>query len=203
MKGIVDPLAQFLACDDHTRGVVGVAEVDDIHTALGNLRYETVLSVAGHVDHIRPLTVLYRAGTTNHHVRIDVHGIDRVGHANGVVPANQFLNITGVALGTIVHEDLVDIQVDATRQEVVLQNGLAQEVVALLRTIAVESLSGAHLVGSLVHRLNHGRTQRLGDVTNTHGDDVGLGVHHFEGVHLLGNICKQIVAWQFQEMFVN
>ena len=55
---------------------------------------------------------------------------------------------------------------DATRQEVVLQDGVAQEVVALLGAVAPESLSGGHLVGSLVDGLDDGRCQWLGDITD-------------------------------------
>ena len=46
---------------------------------------------------------------------------------------------------------------NATRQKIVFQNGLAQEIVALLRTLTTETLSGAHLVGSLMHSLYNSR----------------------------------------------
>ena len=91
---------------------------------------------------------------------------------------------------------------DAARQEVVLQDSLAQEVITLLRAIAAKAVGCAHLVGSLVHRLDNGRTQGLCHIANAQRDDVCFWVHHFEGVHLLGYVCKQIVVWQFQEVFV-
>ena len=96
------------------------------------------------------------AAAANHHVRVDIDGIDGVGDTDEVVPVQQFLEVTRVGLRTVVDENLVDVEVDAARQEVVLQNGLTQEVVALLRAIASESLGCSHLVGCLVHRLDNG-----------------------------------------------
>ena len=90
----------------------------------------------------------------------------------------------------------------ASCQEVVLQNGLTKEVIALLRTISAEPLDGTHLMGGLVHRLDDSRSQRLRHVANAERDDVGLGVHDLEGVHLLGDVGEQVVLLQVQEMNV-
>ena len=114
----------------------------------------------------------------------------------------QFLEVTRIGLRTVINEDLVDIKVDATWQEVVLQDGLAQEVIALLRAIAVESLGGSHLVDSLMHSLSNGRTQRLGDVADAETDDVGTWVHHLESVDLLGDVGEQVVVLEVQEVDV-
>ena len=91
---------------------------------------------------------------------------------------------------------------DATWQEVVLQDSLAQEVVALLRTIATETFGGGHLVDSLVHGLCNGGTQGLSNVADAETDDVGTRVHHLESVDLLGDVGKQIVLLQVQKMNV-
>ena len=91
---------------------------------------------------------------------------------------------------------------DATRQEVVLQDGLAQEIVTLLRTVATESLSGRHLVDSLVHGLSDGRTQWLGDIADAEADNVGTRVHHLEGIDLLGNVSEQVIVLEVQEVDV-
>ena len=149
-----------------------------------------------HVDNVRPAAVLHRTGTAYHHVGVDIDRIDGVGDTDGVVPANEFLDIARVALCAVVDEYLVNIEMDATRQEVVLQYSLTQEIVTLLRSIAVEAAGRSHLVGSLMHSFNYRRAQWLGDVAYAQRDDVGLGVRHLEGVDLLGNVCKQIVVWQ-------
>ena len=91
---------------------------------------------------------------------------------------------------------------DATWQEVVLQDSLAQEVVALLRAVPTKPLGGGHLIDSLVHGLGDGGTQRLGDIANAETDDVGTWVHHLESVDLLGDVGKQIVLLQVQEVNV-
>ena len=91
---------------------------------------------------------------------------------------------------------------DATWQEIILEDGLAQESVALLRTIPMETFCCRHLVSRLVHRLNDGRTKGLSDVTNAEGDDIRLRVHHLEGIHLLGDVGEQVVVLKIQEMYV-
>ena len=114
----------------------------------------------------------------------------------------QFLEITGVALRTVIHKDFVDVKVNATGTEVVLQDGFAQEVIALLRTVSAEALLGTHFMGSLVHRLYNSGCQGLCHITNTQRYHVGLGMHHLESVHLLGNISEQVVLLQVQEMYI-
>ena len=91
---------------------------------------------------------------------------------------------------------------NTTWQEVVLQDRLAQEVVALLRAIAPETLLGGHLVGGLVDGLDDGGSQRLCHVADTQTNHVGLRVGGLEGIHLFGDICKQVIVRQFQEMVV-
>ena len=114
----------------------------------------------------------------------------------------QLLEVSGIALCTVVDEDLVDIEVYATWQEIVLEDGFTEEVVTLFRTIPAKAFAGAHLVGSLVHGLDDGWCQWLGDVADTQGDNVGLGVHHLEGIDLFGNVGEQVVVLQVQEMNV-
>ena len=114
----------------------------------------------------------------------------------------QLLEVTRVRLGTVVNEDLVDVEMDATWQEVVLQNRLTQEVIALFRTVATESLCGGHLIDSLVHGLCNGRAQWLCDVADAEADDISTRVHHLESVDLLGDVSKQVVVLEVQEMDV-
>ena len=83
---------------------------------------------------------------------------------------------------------------DATRQEVVLEDGLTQEGVALFRTVAVEPFGSSHLGRCLMHGLDDSRTKRLGHVADAEGDDVCLGMHHLEGIHLFGDVSEQIVV---------
>ena len=91
---------------------------------------------------------------------------------------------------------------NATGTEVVLQDGFAQEVIALLGTVSAEALQGAHLMGSLVHSLYNGGCQGLCHITNAQRYHIGLGVHHLESVYLLGDVSEQIVLLQVQEMYI-
>ena len=194
LQGVVHPLAQLFLGNHRSRGVVGVAKIDHIHPLIRNLRNEVVLGITGHVDHIRPSTVLLNTCPSDHHIRVDIDGIDRIGNANGVIPAHQFLNVSRITLGTVVDEHLVTVEMNAAREEVVLQDGITQEIVTLLRTVAAESLTGGHLVGSLMNGFNHGGCQRLGNITDAKTDYINLRVGGLEGIHLLGNISEQVVV---------
>ena len=97
---------------------------------------------------------------------------------------------------------LAPVQADASGEEVVFQDGIAQEVVTLLGPVAAETLLVGHLVGGLVHGLDDGGAEGLGDVADAQRDDVGFGMDGLEGIHLLGDVGEQVVVRQFQEVFV-
>ena len=84
----------------------------------------------------------------------------------------------------------------APREIVVLQNGLTQEVVAMLRTVAAKGLLVRHLVDGLVHGLNHRRAKRLCHIADAKADDALFGMRHLESVHLLGNVGEQVIVRQ-------
>jgi len=52
----------------------------------------------------------------------------------------------------------------------------------------VESFLVGHLVNGLVHCLDNGWGQRLGDIANAHPDDLLLGVGYLEGVDLFRDV---------------
>ena len=112
----------------------------------------------------------------------------------------QLLEVARIALGAVIDKDFVKTQSDTTGGKIVLQNSFAQEVVALLGTVTTETVGSSHLVDGLVHSLNDSRTEWLGDITNTQRDDIGLGVHHLEGIDLLGNIGEQVVVLEIQKV---
>ena len=60
-----------------------------------------VLCCAGDIDHVRPAAILHRAGSSTHHVRVDIDRIDRIGHADAVVVAQHVADVAAVALGTV------------------------------------------------------------------------------------------------------
>ena len=97
---------QLVFRDDRSGGVVGIAQIDDIYTAVGYLWSEVVFCRTRHVHHIAPLAILHHSCPAYHHIRVDINGIDGVGYTDTVVPSHQLLYIACVALGTIVHENL-------------------------------------------------------------------------------------------------
>ena len=79
---------------------------------------------------------------------------------------------------------------------------ITKEIIALLRTVAAESLSSRHLIGGFMHSLDDSGSKGLGDIADPKADDVGLGMGDLKGIDLLGNICEQIVVLQVEEMNV-
>ena len=108
----------------------------------------------------------------------------------------QLLEIADVGLCAVIDEHLVQVEMYATRNIIVLQDGIAQEFIALLRTIAVEGRCIGHLRHSLLHCRYHSRAKRLCHIADAQGNDISLGMHHLEGIHLLRNVGKQIVILQ-------
>lgn len=68
------------------------------------------------------------------------------------------------------------------------------------RTIASEAVGSGHLVNSLVHGLDDSGTKGLSDIAYSEADDIGLGMHHTKGIHLLGDVGEQVVVLEVQEM---
>ena len=125
---VVHPLPQLLFRNHRSRWVVGVTQIDHVHVAvLGNAGRKAVLSRTGHIHHVCPASVLEGAASAYHHVGVDIDGIDRVGHADEVIPVQQLLNVSCIRLRTVVDKHLVDVEMDATWQKIVLQDRLTQE----------------------------------------------------------------------------
>ena len=168
-----------------------------------NLRDEVVALITWHIGYVAPLAILKDSRSANHHVRVDIYWINRVGDADVVIPSQNLLDISRIALGSIVHEDLVGIEMNAARQEVVLDDSLTEEVVASFRTVAAEGSLYGHLIHCLVHRLDDGRAEGLGYITDAQTDNSLFRVGNLVSVYLLCDVGKQVIASQLQEMFIN
>ena len=71
-------------------------------------------------------------------------------------------------------------------------DGIDEEVVAVLRTIAAESLSVGTFIHRTVHRLDGSIRQWSGHITDAKTNEVGFGMQGFIFVHLLGNLSEEI-----------
>ena len=186
---IVHPFLQLGLGQGGARGVVGVAEVDDVDALVRNLRDEVVLGGTRHVGDVAPLAVfLQYSGTSAHHVAVYIDRINRVGHAYAVVVAENVADVSRVALCSVVHEDFRRTEVDAAWKVIVLDDGFYQEVVSLLGTISTECPYVSHLLHCLVHRFDADRWQWPGNVSDTQTDDLLLGMCYPESIYLLGYV---------------
>ena len=201
-EGVVDPFLQFCLRQHGTRGVVGIAQVYHIDTVVGQRGHEIVLGSTGQIGHVAPAAVGEGSGAAYHGIGVDIDRIDGVGDSHRVVPTHYLLDVTRITLGAVVDENLRGVKVYAARGEVVLQDGFAQKVVAMLGAIAVERLLDSQVVYGAVHGFNHRWTQGLGDIAYSQTDDVGIGMGHAVGVDLLGHIGEEVIVREFQEVFV-
>ena len=113
LEGVVHPFAQFFLGYHRAGGVVGIAQVYYVDAAVWYLRNKVVFGRARHVYHVAPLAVVHCSRAAYHHIRVDVYGIDGVGHTDAVVPAYEFLDVAGVAFCSVVDENLVGIKMYA------------------------------------------------------------------------------------------
>ena len=194
VESVLHPFLQFVLRQYGARRIVGIAQINHVDTMVGYLRHEIVFGCARHIVDVAPASVLKHSGTTAHHVRIDIDRVYRVGHSDGVVPAYYLADVARIALCTVVDEHFAWVDMYASRRIIVLNYSLTQEVVSALRPVAVKRCLCSHLVDGLVHSLYYCRTKRLCHVSYAETYHPNLRVRHLEGIHLLGNICKQVVV---------
>ena len=196
---VVDPHLQLLGGEHRARGVVRAAQVDDVRTALGKRRAEAVFSGGGHVGDVRPALgfgiVVARAA--RHRVGVDVDGVYRVANGDDVVDIKDVADVAAVRLGAIGDEDLVVGDVDPACVEVLLRDDRSQEIVALLRAVAMEGLGASHVVDGGVHRLDDGRCERARHVADAHLDELRLGVRLGICGRATGDLGEEIAAREF------
>ena len=132
-----------------------------------------------------------------HDVGIEVDRVDRIGYGKFQVIAEDFLNAGDICLGAIADEDFVQIEVDATRLVVAIDDGLTEEVIALFRTIATEGFGFAHFVDGFVHSVDDSRGQGTSYVANAEADDIRFRMCFGISFNFFCNRRKKIVAGEF------
>ena len=201
-EGVSHPFRQLFTRERGAGGVIRVAKVNHICGIFGQSGHKVVFCVAGTVGDAAPSPVFEVSGASAHDVGVDIDGIDGVGDAERVVRSEDVAEVSGVAFCAIVDENLVGVDLDASWCEIVFDDGLAQELIAVLRTVAAERLGAAHLVHGAVQCFDDGGCQGSSDVTDAHADDGGFGVCLLIGCDFLGDVRKKIVLLEFQEVFV-
>ena len=198
LVGIVHPHLQLLPGGHRAGGVVGEAEINDVHLLLGGLGHKAVGLYAGHIHQAAPPAQLgYKVpGPARHGVGVYIHRIDGVAHGHHIVHVEDVPDVAAVALCAVGDEDLLGLDVHAPLLIVELGDGLPQEGIALLGAVAMEALIGPLLVHRLVHGLYHGGDQGAGHVADGQLDDLGLGMGGGVGGDAPGHLGKQIAAGQ-------
>ena len=142
-------------------------------------------------------TILPCTGRVNdlparHDVRVDIDGIDRIGHHHGVVGAENIADIARVGLCAVADKDL--IRSDCySKARVISCDRLASEIIALILGIALEGLLDAHLVGAVLHRSYSDRRQRERHVADAEPDELLLRMSSSISRGLFRYLGKEIV----------
>ncbi len=145
------------------------------------------------------------AGVAGHDVGVDVDRIHRVGDGDLVPRAEDVEDVAGVTLAAVGDENLIRFHVDAACLEIVLGDGVAQEVVALLRAVAAEGGAVAHFIHRLVHGRADGLGQRLGHIADAAADQAlrGLGIGLREDLHAAGDFGEEVTGFELVVVFVD
>ena len=124
---IINPLLKLGFSDCRPGGVIGEAEVNDIRHFLGKLGSKIVVCGTRHVDHIAPCLrrLIISTGSACHHIGIHIHGINRIADSDLIVNTEDFLNITGIAFGTIRYKDFISGNITASLLIIILCNGIS------------------------------------------------------------------------------
>ena len=132
--------------------------------------------------------------SARHGIGIHIHGVNRVSDGHHRVVGEKLLHIGHVALGAVGDEHLV--RLNAQPLVVVVQNGLNQKIIAVVRAVAPKGLGPAHFPGGLFHGLHHGGSQRTGHVADAQPDQLRVGMLLSVFLHPAGDLRKEIAAGQ-------
>ena len=152
---IVNPSFQLFTGKCGACWVIGVAQVYYVNLPLWQCRVEVILGSTWEVCDIAPLPIGHHvACAAAHHIAVDINWIYGVGHAEVAVAVQYFTNVAGVALCPVAHEYLIGCNLHAARLEIVFHDGLAQEVIALFRAVAMERLGASEVIDGAMHGLD-------------------------------------------------
>ena len=205
-EGVGDPGFELGAGGGGAGGVVGVAEVDEVDGFGGNLGDKAVLGVALEVDEAFVGAVFIGvAGVADHDIGVDVNGVNGVGDGDFIAGAEDIEDVAGVALGAVGDEDFVGFDIEAAGLEVVVGDGVAEEVVALLRAITFEGFGNALFVDGVMHGVADGFGEGFGDVADAAADEAfgTLGVGFIEDFDATGDFREEVSGFQLEVVFVD
>ena len=202
--GVVHPLLQLGPAGPGAGGVIGEAEVDQVHRAGGQRCREVVGGADRQVGKTAVLACpIGVAGVARHHVAVYINRINRIGYGNAVVGAEDVEDVAAVALGAIGDEDLLGTDVTAAGLEIVLSNRLPQPQVTLLRAVAMEALAVAQLVYGRLHGIAAGFWQWFGHIADAQANQRRIGVGFTEKLHPPGDFREEITSLELEVIAVD
>ena len=199
---VVDPYFKLLVGEYGACGIVGIAEIDDVNMVRWQLWDEVVAGGHGHECDVAPVSVDVLACATCHDIAVYVDGIYGVGDSDSALGREYVADVAAVAFGSVADEDFVNVEFHSARCIIVGDDGFAEEIVALLGTVASEGGGLAHLVDGLVHGCDTCLGKGLCDIAYAEADDVHLGIFCLEGFDFAGNVGEEITALQLLKIMV-
>ena len=112
-------------------------------------------------------------------------------------------DVAAVALRPVGNKDFVLVQLHPPGAKIMLHNGTAEEIIALLRAVAVEGFGVRLLLHSGVEGLDNGRRQGPGHVTDGELDDFPVRVGLAVSTDAPGHLAEEIAAGQLQVVVVD
>ena len=205
LQRVIHPGLKLCARRGRSSRVVRRAEVNDVRLHARRLGNETVCRRAREVNHafIRAGFV-GGTGVAGHDVRIDVNGIDRVADGEFVLVSEDVEDVAAITLRSVADEDLVVGHLDALVAEIVLCDGGAEEVVALLRTVAAERRAIGHLIDGGVHGRDDRARQRFRHVADAAADEAlgGFGIRVTESFHAAADLREEVASFELQVIVI-
>ena len=121
---IINPVCELVARCDSTSWIVWETKIDEIDTLLWWLGHELVFRRAKQIRNpFVAAIVSYGAGVARHHVRVHVYRIDRIGHRDLVLAAENIEDVTAVVFRSVRNEDFVVSNVNFAVAIVALRDG--------------------------------------------------------------------------------
>ena len=202
--GVVDPLLELGLGGDGAGRVVGEAEVDDVDLRRRQGGDEVVRLVAGEVDDILVVALVVGfAGAADHDVGVVVDRVDRVADGDDVVEGEDVEDVGAVALGAVGDEHLGGLELDAEGLVALVDDGVDQPVIPLLRAVAGELVGGAEVVDGGVEGLEDGRGEGAGDVADAEADDLGARVGGGEFADAAADLGEEVAGFEFEVVVVD
>ena len=104
------------------------------------------------------------------------------------------MNVAAVALGAVAHKNFIGSDLDAAPRIIVLDDGVDEKIIALLRAVAVKGFLVPHFHDGFLHGVDCNLWQGQCDVADAQADNVGGGVGFLERRHAAGYLREQVIA---------